>query len=192
MDRSRTPAAGSRRGRWTFTWQLLRLDGRAPVRASSPALPDVSSTPTRDSPATSPYPIWRDSKTYVSGNEVVWHHRAYEAKWNTTGALPDAPVDHTWDTPWRYLGPILATDLTTGSSAPALTAWSADRVYLEGSTVLHHGFVWKAKWWTQADTPASDVQHVGNLPWKLVGAATPAQLTASAKAQAGMGIAATG
>jgi chitodextrinase len=42
---------------------------------------------------------------------------------------------------------------------------NADQVYLEGSEVLHNGLVHKAKWWTQADTPSTDPQHLGNAPW---------------------------
>jgi chitinase len=162
-----------------FTWELGRLNGHPPVRSTAPALPDASRTPTRDDPATSPYAIWRESKTYSAGDEIVWHHRVYEAKWHTQGALPDAPVDHLWDTPWRYLGPILSTDVTTGSTTATLAPWNADQVYLEGSTVLHDGLVYKAKWWTQADTPSADPQGLGNLPWQLTGKATAAQLAAA-------------
>ena len=80
--------------------------------------------------------------------------------------VPDAPVKHLWDTPWRYLGPILSTDVTTGASSSTLDPWNADQVYLEGSTVLYNGLVYKAKWWTQADTPSSDPQRLGNVPWQ--------------------------
>jgi chitinase len=168
-----------------FTWELGRLSGHPPVRTTAPAMPDASRTPTRDDPATSPYPIWRDTKSYRAGSEIVWHHRVYEAKWYTQGAIPDAPVKHLWDTPWRYLGPILSTDVTTGAASSTLTAWNADQVYLEGSTVLYDGLVYKAKWWTQADTPSSDPQRLGNLPWQVVGRATSAQLEASSSPVSG-------
>jgi chitinase len=175
-----------------FTWELLRLNGHPPVRSSAPVLPDTSRTPTRDDPATSPYPIWRESRTYSAGDEIVWHRRVYEAKWHTQGAVPDAPVDHLWDTPWRYLGPILSTDVTSGGTSSTLTPWNADQVYLEGSEVLHNGLVYKAKWWTQADTPSTDPQRIGNLPWQLVGPATAAQLTTSSRAASGVAEAPTG
>jgi chitinase len=168
-----------------FTWQLGRLNGHPPVRSVAPTLPDASRTPTRDDPATSPYPIWRESKTYSAGDEIVWHHRVYEAKWHTQGAVPDAPVDHLWDTPWRYLGPILSTDVTNGSTNTELAPWNADQVYLQGSVVLHNGLVFKAKWWTQADTPSTDPQRLGNLPWQVVGKATAAQLTAASQGESG-------
>ena len=169
-----------------FTWELGRLNGHPPVRTTAPALPDASRTPSRDDPATSPYPIWRESKTYSAGDEVVWHHRVYEAKWHTQGAFPDAPVDHLWDTAWRYLGPILSTDVTTGNTSSTLSTWNADQVYLEGSTVLHDGLVYKAKWYTQADTPTTDPQSLGNLPWQVIGKATAAQLSAAASSASGL------
>jgi chitinase len=169
-----------------FTWELGRLSGHPPARTTAPQLPDASRTPTRDDPATSPYPIWRDTKAYRAGSEIVWHHRVYEAKWYTQGAVPDAPVKHLWDTPWRYLGPILSTDVTTGAPSATLDPWNADQVYLEGSTVLYDGLVYKAKWWTQADTPSSDPQRLGNVPWQVVGKATTAQLQASASRVSGV------
>ena len=56
--------------------------------------------------------------------------------------------------------------------------------------MLHDGLVYKAKWWTQADTPSTDPQHLGNAPWQLVGEATPAQLQASMTRASGVGISA--
>ncbi len=77
-----------------------------------------SQLPTRDNPATSPYPIWRATKAYRLGDEVVWHQRVYEAKWYTQGYVPDTPVAHLWDTPWRYIGPVLKSDAQAATTAP--------------------------------------------------------------------------
>jgi chitinase len=162
-----------------YTWELGRLNGQPPVRTTAPAMPDASRVPTRDDPATSPYPIWRSSKAYTAGEEIVWHHRVYEAKWYTVGDLPDAPVKHLWDTPWRYLGPILASDVKRGTTSTTVLTWNPDQVYLQGSKVIYNGLVYESKWWTQADTPSSDPQRVGNLPWQMVGEATATQLTAA-------------
>jgi chitinase len=168
-----------------FAWELGRLNGHPPVRTTAPALPDPSRTPTRDDPATSPYPIWRASKTYRAGEEIVWHHRVYEAKWYTSGDVPDAPVKHLWDTPWRYLGPVLKSDVTTAAASSALGSWNPDQVYLEGSKVLYNGLIYEARWWTQADVPTSDPQRLGNVPWKALGVATAAQLTAASDSLSG-------
>src|SRR5690606_6057397 len=64
----------------------------------------------RDDPRTSPYPLWRAPKAYVAGAKVVWQGWVYQAKWWTEGDQPDAPVKHVWETPWRYLGPVLESD----------------------------------------------------------------------------------
>lgn len=155
-----------------FTWELGRLNGHLPDRVSAPAEADPAHMPTRDNPATSPYPIWRASKAYKAGDEIVWHQRVYEAKWFTQGDFPDATVAHLWDTPWRYIGPVLASDAqpsTTGAST--LLAWNVDQVYLAGNKVLHNGLVYQAKWWTQADEPTSDPQRTDSSPWQVVGKA---------------------
>ena len=86
----------------------------------APGLAAAGSTPgtesvraenlSHDDPLTSPYPVWRSEKTYQAGSKVVWQGRVYEAKWWTQGNQPDAHVDHVWDTPWRYLGPVLDSD----------------------------------------------------------------------------------
>jgi chitinase len=166
-----------------FTWELGRLNGKPPVRATAPTLPDASQLPTRDNPATSPYPIWLATKAYRLGDEVVWHQRVYEAKWYTTGYSPDTPVAHLWDTPWRYIGPVLKSDAQTASAASTkLRDWSSDQVYLAGSQVLYDGVVFQAKWWTQADTPSNDPARPSDVPWKVIGEETAADSQESSAA----------
>jgi chitinase len=163
-----------------FTWELGRLDGKPPVRATAPALPDASQLPTRDNPATSPYPIWLATKAYRLGDEVVWHQRVYEAKWYTSGYAPDTPVNHLWDTPWRYIGPVLKSDAQSATAASTkLRTWSSDQVYLAGNQVLWNGMVYQAKWWTQSDTPSSDPTRPNDVPWKVIGEETAADMNES-------------
>jgi chitinase len=164
-----------------FTWELGRLNGKPPVHATAPALADPARLPTRDNPATSPYPVWRVDKAYRVGAEVVWHQRVYEAKWYTQGYLPDTPVKHLWDTPWRYIGPVLKSDAqsTVAGSQTKLRPWNADQVYLEGTRVVFDGMVYQARWWTQADTPTSDPDRPADVPWKLLGAESAADIAAS-------------
>jgi chitinase len=53
---------------------------------------------------------------------------------------------------------------TGGCSAPA---WVSSQVYVGGDVVSHNGHTWKAKWWTQGETPGSaDV-------WADQGSCTP-------------------
>jgi len=60
-----------------------------------------------DDPVTSADPIWRAHRVYQAGDTVAWHRNVCEAKWSTEGDLPDEPVVNVWDTPWRYVGPVL-------------------------------------------------------------------------------------
>ncbi len=150
-----------------FTWELGRLDARIPGRPRVNAARSVR-VASRDDPAISPYPIWRSRRAYQGGDEVVWHARVYEAKWWTQGDLPDAPVTHSWDTPWRYIGPILPSDRQT--APPQLRTWSPESVYLEGDRVLYEGQVYRAKWWTQADVPSAGLNAPGDAPWAIVAA----------------------
>jgi len=79
---------------------------QAPLRSTGGG---VSSSP-RDVPATSPDPIWAAKAIYHVGDKVTWHHNVFQAKWYTQGDLPDAPVEHEWDSPWLLLGPVLPGD----------------------------------------------------------------------------------
>jgi chitinase len=159
--------SGIRQRPLDFTWELGRLDARLPGRRPHEAA-QPSRTTSRDNPVASPYPIWRAQKAYRGGEEVVWHSRVYEAKWWTQGDTPDAAVTHLWDTPWRYIGPVLPSDKRTAK--PALGPWNEDSVYLEGDRVLYAGSVYRARWWTQADPPGAYLNKPGDAPWALVGA----------------------
>ena len=168
-----------------FTWELGRLNARLPGAARVSSKDEPVRALSRDDPATSPYPIWRPRKTYQLNDEVVWHERVYEAKWSTQGSLPDAPVAHLWDTPWRYIGPVLPSDAQ--ARPQELRPWSADQVYLEGDRVLFDGSVFRAKWWTQANVPVADLNHPGDTPWAFVmkaGGSEPDIKAAGAQPQA--------
>jgi chitinase len=172
-DQVSNTCSGVKQNQLAFTWELGRLNGRLPDGVTAPAEADASHLPTRDNPATSPYPIWRTAKAYKAGDEIVWHQRVYEAKWFTQGDFPDAPVAHLWDTPWRYIGPILRSDAQTSaaSAAAQLRAWDVDQVYLAGNQVLHNHLLYEAKWWTQADEPTSDPERADSSPWRVIGKA---------------------
>ncbi len=131
---------------------------------------------TRDDPRTSPYPLWRAAKAYDADAKVVWQGRVYQAKWWTQGDQPDAPVKHDWDTPWRYLGPVLDSDRTAVAAEDAVTdgtvtPWSAEKVFVAGDEVTYDGQVFRAKWWTQGDTPQQDPDQPYDHPWQYLGKA---------------------
>lgn len=128
----------------------------------------------RDDPSSSPYPLWRSAKAYTEGAKVVWQGRVYQAKWWTQGDQPDAPVKHVWETPWRYLGPVLESDREAVRSTEPVadgtySRWVAETVYVAGNEVEHNGKVFRAKWWTQGDEPQEDPDQAYDHPWAYIG-----------------------
>jgi chitinase len=150
-----------------FTNVFNVLPGRAATAAEGRTVVDSTPEPV-DDPARSPYPVWRDTKVYTQGTKVTWHHNVYEAKWWSREDTPDAPVRHAWDTPWRYLGPVLpgdhpvTTDPSLGGKYPT---WSHDDVYVKGDRVVLDGVSYEAQWWTQGDEPNPDVDVAWENPW---------------------------
>ncbi len=149
---------------------LARRDAqRTPVAVA--AMKDRS---TRDDPATSPYPIWRTARAYVEGAKVVWQGGVYEARWWSMGDRPDEPVEQLWDTPWRYLGPVLDSDVVAIRSTPKVVEgnweeWDGDDVYVAGDEVELDGQVYRASWWTQGDRPELDPDRPFDHPWEHLG-----------------------
>ena len=131
-----------------------------------------ASAESRDDPTASPYPIWRENKPYETGAKVVWHRNVYEAKWWNQDTLPDAPVDNVWDTPWRYLGPVLPGDgaaLRTVANEGGQPRWSGETVYVAGDEIIHDGTAFRARWWTQGDEPLENPDRAFDHPWEFVG-----------------------
>ncbi|MFN8020108.1 MAG: chitinase [Acidimicrobiales bacterium] len=125
-----------------------------------------------DDPTTSPYPIWNESKGYQAGKKVVWHREVYEAKWWTSGQQPDAPVVNEWETPWRYVGPVLDGELpptTTTLPKGTYPEWDPKKIYDEGDMVLLKGVPYRAKWWNQGSPPNMEVMTEFDTPWEQLG-----------------------
>jgi chitinase len=148
-----------------FTYLFDRLPGRSTHAASAVALP--STTGTRDNPATSPYAIWTETGVYKAGDKVTWRRNVYEAKWWSHSDVPDEPVVHEWDTPWRFLGPVLPGDrppppLPVGT----YPQWLSSRVYVKGDRVQVGTTAYEAKWWTRGERPDATVVQAWDLPWE--------------------------
>jgi chitinase len=127
-----------------------------------------------DDPGTSPYPIWRPAKQYVAGDKIVWQNRVYEAKWWSEGQQPDAPVENAWDSPWRYLGPVLESDRVAVKEAARpdngeRPQWDSEAIYVAGDEVVYGNEAFKAKWWTQGDTPQANPDRPYDNPWEYLG-----------------------
>jgi len=128
----------------------------------------------RDDPLTSPYPLWRPAKAYVAGDKVTWQARVYQAKWWTQADQPDAPVKQVWETPWRYLGPVLESDREAIRAAKKVVdgirpKWSAEMVYVAGDEVEYQKQLFRAKWWTQGSMPQEGPDQPYDHPWDYVG-----------------------
>lgn len=53
--------------------------------------------------------------------------------------------------------------------------WTPTGAYLEGTKVVWHRNVYKAKWWTQDDMPDDPVLQSWQTPWELVGPVMPGE-----------------
>ncbi|MGE0025795.1 MAG: chitinase [Thermoleophilia bacterium] len=155
-----------------FTLALLgTLDGSPPGHVPKPEGVTEASGRVGGDPRSSPYPLWRADRTYRDGEKVVWQRTVYEAKWWTTGDQPDTPVQHEWDSPWRNVGPVLASDAETNADPARPPSWSGDIVYLRGDRVRHDGFLYQARWRTQDDAPQLAPELPNASAWVVVGRA---------------------
>jgi len=121
-----------------------------------------------DDPAKSPYPIWSKTSTYLEGTKIVWHHNVYQAKWWTVGDLPDNPVLNAWETPWELLGPVLPGEkpIDTRVLTPGMfPAWDGTAIYEKGTIVTFEDVPYRAKWWTQGDSPEAQSSNPDDSPW---------------------------
>jgi chitinase len=152
-----------------------------PTRSPQAQAAAAAATPAAtDDPATSPYPVWKDSARYVAGDRAVWHGNVYEAKWWTQGDSPDNPVDQGATVPWKLIGPVLPGDRPSPrATIPAGTYpdWSPTTVYQRGSRILFDGYAFESKWWTQANSPQAALDGAPDSPWIKL---TPAQLQSPA------------
>jgi chitinase len=128
----------------------------------------VTAKSLKDNPATSPYPIWKATDSYLEGTKIVWHHNVYVAKWWTQGDLPDNPVLNSWQTPWQMVGPVLKGEKpVVQPTVPAGTypTWAGTSVYQKGDRVMFDGLPYEAKWWTQGQSPAAASSNPDSSPW---------------------------
>ncbi|CAN5581867.1 glycosyl hydrolase family 18 protein [soil metagenome] len=157
-----TQSAGS------FSRILDRLRGRPGARAADRTVADTTPVPA-DDPATSPYPIWAKGTVFDEGDKVVRLGQVYAAKWWTRGDDPDAPVKSDWDSPWRLVGPVLASDrppVTTTLPAGTYPEWDDAAIYTDGDLVMLAGVGYRAQWWTQGDQPGGALGTDGQTPWE--------------------------
>ncbi len=117
-----------------------------------------------------PYDEWRPRREYEVATKVVWRGQVYEAKWWNVSAQPDAPVEHEWDSPWRVLGPVLATDRPASATRETIPdgtypEWDPEATYLPADRVQLRGVGYRAKWWTRGEDPTADVDNEWESAW---------------------------
>lgn len=94
---------------------------------------------------------------------AMWWDLSGDRTGTLTGALQSVLGSGT-PGPVEDDGPTDPTDPPTDPTDPptdppgdacASAAWSASAVYVGGNTVSHNGHEWRAKWWTQGETPGT-------------------------------------
>lgn len=141
-----------------------------PVAAAASVTTDESESieSVTDNPATSPYAIWAKESSYLEGTKVVWHRNVYQAKWWTSGDLPDNPVLNEWETAWVLIGPVLPGE--TPIPQPTLPAgtypdWAGTAIYEKGALILFDGVPYRSKWWNQGESPDAAAANPDGSPW---------------------------
>ena len=135
----------------------------------------------RDDPATSPYAIWSKESSYLQGTKIVWHRNVYQAKWWTSGELPDSPVLAEWQTPWTLIGPVLDGEkpvIVPTLPAGTFPEWAGTATYEKDAKVLFSGVPYQAKWWTQGNSPEAASSNPDASPWVPLTASEVAAIAA--------------
>ena len=89
IGRCRTRAAASSSIRWHSPGSSDGSNGHLPVRTSAPAEAGSRAHADPRRPGHQPVPdLARVRRPTRAGDEIVWHHRVYEAKWYTQGDVP--------------------------------------------------------------------------------------------------------
>ena len=165
--------SGVRQASGAFAAALAGIDGvDTTADASTPRASTPTADPTvvpSDDPSTAPYPIWASTHVYVKGERVVWHHNVYEAKWWTSGDMPDDPLQT--ESPWTLLGPVLPGERPEPSPTLATGTypdWQLGRVYHEGDRVLFEHTAYEAQWWTRGDRPGVPGTAAMPSPWRAL------------------------
>ncbi|MBP2000329.1 chitinase [Paenibacillus shirakamiensis] len=105
--------------------------------------------PSVASAATACAAAWDTSKAYTAGTIASSGGHNWKAKWWTQGDKPDT------STAWEDQGACGDGGTTTPTPNPSgcPDAWVSTKAYTAGNLASYSSHSWKAKWWTQGDTP---------------------------------------
>lgn len=180
LTRVSNACSGIDQGELRFSTLLgADLPGTPQANAATETENETLPAEVEDDPATSPYPIWSETATYLEGSKVVWHRNVYQAKWWTRGDLPDDAVLDEFETPWKYIGPVLPGEKPI--EIPTLPVgtypeWDGETVYTAGQRVMLGELTFEAKWWTQGDSPEASGSNPDDSAWIAL---TEAQIRAT-------------
>ncbi|NBJ70640.1 MULTISPECIES: lytic polysaccharide monooxygenase [Clostridia] len=111
-----------------------------------------SNIPTEPPADSDKIPTWDPSQVYVSGNKASYNGSIYQAKWWVKNEKPDqSPA-------WELISEGLS-DKTAEDNR--ILPWDPNKIYLSGDKVVYNNIVYQAKWWTQGNTPDS------NIVWEI-------------------------
>ncbi|WP_412540602.1 glycosyl hydrolase family 18 protein [Longispora sp. K20-0274] len=123
-----------------------------PTSAPPTSKPPTSAPPTSQPPTTQPptcsVAAWNAATVYTGGQQASYNGRIWKAKWWTQGETPG--VAAVWENVGAC-GP--ATSAPPGTCTAA--AWNSATAYSGGALVSYTGKKYRAKWWTQGETPGS-------------------------------------
>lgn len=90
---------------------------------------------------------WEASATYAqAGNYVVYDNKLFKNKWWTQNEIPSN------SSVWEY---IIDCDGNNNLHC-GYSEWKSNSIYNGGDKVYHANKIYKAKWWTQNNTPGTD------------------------------------
>ncbi|GAA1859320.1 glycosyl hydrolase family 18 protein [Myceligenerans crystallogenes] len=142
----------------------LGSTGPGPTTSPSPTpSPTPTATPTTPPAGDCPSAAWSATQVYTGGNTASHQGHEWKAKWWTQGETPGAAAV------WEDLGacaegPQPTSSPTAPGACPA--AWVGSKAYVKDDKVSYGGSSWRAKWWTQGDTPGAGEWG----PWEKLGA----------------------
>ncbi|WP_298313669.1 carbohydrate-binding protein [uncultured Aquimarina sp.] len=111
---------------------------------------------------------WNSAVAYTNGNEVVYQATLYRAKWWTQGDIPSSNNGN--GKPWELIencdGDTDGDGGDTDGDNCSQSQWNSSTAYSGGNEVTYQNSIYKAKWWTQGDIPATNTGS--GRPWEFV------------------------
>ncbi|MGY0231008.1 glycosyl hydrolase family 18 protein [Longispora urticae] len=123
-----------------------------PTTAPPTTRPPTTAPPTTAPPTTQPptcsVAAWTAATVYNGGAQASYNGRIWKAKWWTQGETPG--VAAVWEN-ISACGPATSSPPGTCTTPP----WVTTTAYSGGAVVVHNGKKYRAKWWTQGETPGT-------------------------------------